>query len=83
MSKKLHDFIRHCPECQINQIPKYRPYGSFQPIFSPARFFHTLTIDYILTLPEFAENINCAMSMRNKFNKTVTYILGKMTWSTT
>ena len=52
MSKKLHEFIKHCPQCQVNQTPRHRPYGLFQPNFSPARPFHALIIDFILTLPE-------------------------------
>ena len=52
MSTKLHEFIRHCPQCQVNQVPRHRPYGALQPVFSPARPFHTLIIDFILALPQ-------------------------------
>ena len=45
MGKKLHEFIRHCPQCQANQTPRHRPYGALQPILSPPEPFNTLTID--------------------------------------
>ena len=28
MATKLHEFIRHCPHCQLNQTPRHMPYGS-------------------------------------------------------
>ena len=80
MATKLHDFIRHCPHCQLNQTPRYRPYGSLQPIFSPARPFHTLTIDFILALPKAFGDEDCAMRVTDKFSKAVTFISGKSTW---
>ena len=51
MASKFHEFIRHCPECQIHQITKHRLYGYLPLIFSPVRPFHTFTIDFILALP--------------------------------
>lgn len=80
MATKLHEFIRHCPHCQLNQTPRHKPYGSLQPIYSPARPFHTLTIDFILALPQSYEGYDCVMSVTDKFSKAVTYIYGKTTW---
>ena len=76
MTKKLHEFIKHCPQCQFNQTFRHRPYGSFQPIFFPAKPFHTITIDFILILLESINGFNCATSIRDKFNNTVTHIHG-------
>lgn len=28
IATKLHEFIRHYPHCQLNQTPRYKPYGS-------------------------------------------------------
>ena len=82
MATKLHEFIRHCPHCQLNQTPRHKPYGSLQPIYSPARPFHTLTIDFILALPKSSpDDFDCLMSVTDKFSKAITYIPGKNTWS--
>ena len=81
MSTKLHDFIRHCPQCQHNQTPRHKPYGSLQPIFCPARPFHTLTIDFILALPKSLASEDCVMSVTDKFSKAVTFIPGQITYS--
>ncbi len=81
MATKLHEFIRHCPHCQLNQTPRHRPYGSLQPILTPARPFHTLTIDFILALPEsLLESYDCILQMTDKFSKAITFIPGKATW---
>ena len=71
---KLHEYIRHCPHCQMNQTPRHRPYGSLQSIYTPARPFHTITIDFILTLPKAAAGEDCIMSMTDKFSKAITFI---------
>ena len=81
LSAKLHEFIRHCPQCQHNQTPRHRPYGSLQPIFCPARPFHTLTIDFILALPETVDGLDCIMSITDKFSKALTFIPGKATYT--
>ena len=81
MATKLHEFIRHCPNCQLNQTPRHKPYGSLQPIILPSRPFHTLTIDFVLALPESPEQYDCLMSVTDKFAKTITFIPGKSTWT--
>ncbi len=83
MATKLHEFIRHCPHCQLNQTPRHKPYGSLQPILTPARPFHTLTIDFILALPKslpLPDECDCALGVTDKFSKAITYIPGKSTW---
>ncbi|KAM0801633.1 hypothetical protein BDR22DRAFT_848109 [Usnea florida] len=75
MPKKLPKFIRHRGQCQHNQVPRHRPYGSLPPILSPSRPFHTLTVDSILALPKSkTDNYNCVMSVTDKFAKAVTFI---------
>lgn len=82
MASKLHEFIRHCPHCQLNQTPRHKPYGSLQPILTPSKPFHTITIDFILALPptRLPEEFDCAMSVTDKFSKAVTFLPGKTTW---
>ena len=79
---------------QISRIYSPLPGMSNQPIaqtstiwivaadFSPGRPIHTLIIDFILVLPKFTEKFNCAMFVTDKFNKAVTDIPGKTTWTT-
>ena len=81
MPKRLHDFIRHCPHCQMNQTPRHRPYGALQPILAPGRPFHTLTIDFILALPLSHNGEDCLMSVTCKASKAITLIEGKSTWT--
>ena len=81
MAKKLHEFIRHCPHCQMNQTPRHRPYGALQPIIVPGRPFHTLTIDFILALPISYNGEDCLMSATCKASQAITLIEGKSTWS--
>lgn len=80
MATKLHEYIRHCPHCQMNQTPRHRPYGSLQPIYSPSRPFHTITIDFILALPKASTGDDCIMSLTDKFSKAISLIAGEIRW---
>ncbi|KAI1005667.1 hypothetical protein K3495_g2548 [Podosphaera aphanis] len=82
LSKELHMFIDHCHECAINATPRHSPYGSLQPILSPPKCFHALTIDFILALPwSVPDEFDCAMSVTDKFSKAITIIARKGTWT--
>ena len=52
LSRKLRKYVEHCPTCQLNQIKRHSPYGELMPISTHARPFHTITMDYIVGLPE-------------------------------
>ena len=78
----LREFIRHCPQCQLFQTRRHLPYGSLQPISSPPVPFHTLTLDFILSLPLVTPSgLDCAMSVTDKFSKRMTLIEGKSTFA--
>jgi len=74
--KNLHEYLQHCPQCQLNQTPCHKPYGALQPILSLLRPFHTLTIDFILALSvtKASETYETIMSVTDKFSKAVTLI---------
>ena len=80
LTRLLRSYIRHCPQCLVFQTRRHRPYGSLQPIQSPAVPFHTLTLDFILALPATAEGFDNALTVTDKFTKRITYIVGKVTW---
>ena len=79
---KLHDYIRHCPTCQLNQTARHRPYGSLQPIITPPYPFYTMTIDFILAMSATDEGFNCFLSVTDKFSKRVTFAPEKDNWTT-
>ncbi|SLM41090.1 probable transposable element [Lasallia pustulata] len=79
----LREFIRHCPNCQAMASPQHSPYGSLQPIVTPASLHHTITIDFVLGLPESPspEEFDSVMSITDKFSKRVTFIPGRTTYT--
>ncbi len=81
LTRHLRQYLRHCPECQIFQTRRHKPYGSLQPILAPEVPFHTLTMDFILALPvSDPDNFDSIMSVTCKFSKRVTLVPGKTTW---
>ena len=83
MSTKLHEYLRHCPHCQLHQTPRHSPYKSLQPIYTPSRPFHTITIDFILALSKTDVGLDCYISITEKFNKAITLIANSSSWTET
>ena len=80
LSKKLHEWIRHCPQCQINQTTRHRLYKTLQLIILLGKPFHTLTMDFILALFTTKEEFNCILTITDKFSKVITLLLNKKTY---
>ena len=82
MASRLHEYLRHCPTYQLHQTPRHKPYGNLQPLIVPPTPYYTITIDFILALPETREEWNCVLSVTDKFSKRITFVVGRDTWKT-
>ena len=59
----------------MNQTFHHSFYETLQSIINFLKLFHTITINFIVALPEFKKNkFDCVMSVTDKFSKTVTFI---------
>ena len=82
LTKRLRNYIKHCSKCQLNQIKRHSFYESLQFITTSAISFHTLAIDFILKLSSMSSNdMNCIMSMTNKFTKKCMTLFDKIIYS--
>lgn len=83
LSKYLREYLRHCSQCQIYQIKRHKFYESLQSIFTSFVSFHTLIIDFILTLLKSMKRYKIFMSISCKFIKRITLLLEKSTFFAT
>ena len=81
LTKHLRLYLLHCPQCQVFQTRRHKPYGSMQPIDSPPAPFHTITMDFILALPTTLDKFDSILTVTDKFSKRVTLIPGKATFT--
>ena len=83
LAKNLRAYIKHCPECQLLQTRRHKPWGSLQPINTIEIPGYAITLDFILGLPTSAhpEAFDCVMSVTDKFTKRITLIPGQATYS--
>ena len=87
MLRALKVFISRCPCCAVNKTIQDKPHGLLKLIFSKPCPFHTITIDFILSLPpsrRFShgdELFDTAMTVTDKFTKAIKIIPGKNTYS--
>ena len=80
LTRRLKRYLLHCPECQLNQTKRHRPYGALQPIESPPRCHHTVVIDFVVELPVTRDGENSLLTVTNKFSKRITMAAGKDTY---
>ncbi len=79
--KHLRKYLIHCSQCQVFQTRRHRSYDSLQLILISEVSFHTITIDFILTLSKStSEKLNIIMSITCKFSKKITLISEKFIW---
>ena len=79
--KNLKAYIEHCPECELNQTKRHKPYGSLVPIDRPSIPFHTIAMDFIVGLPMTSEGYDSLLTVTDKFSKRVLLVPGKSTFS--
>ena len=80
LTRNLKSYIEHCPECQLNQTKRHRPHGNLIPIDRPGIPFHTICMDFIVTLPTSEKDeFDCLLTITCKFSKRVLLIPGKTT----
>ncbi|KAE8237661.1 hypothetical protein A4X06_0g9163 [Tilletia controversa] len=80
LAKRVNQHVRTCFECQTNKSRHHHPYGQLQPIFSPAEVFHTLGIDFVVSLAPSAEgHFDAITVMSDKFSKFALFWPSKTT----
>ena len=80
LSKQLQTYLKHCPECQLNQTKRHPTYGELNPIATPPIPFHTVAMDFIVALP-FHEGRNMLLTVTCKFTKKKLLVPGFDEWS--
>ncbi len=78
---RLWKFIDHCLKCQLYQIRRYQSYDEMISISSANTFFHTITLNFILTLSISIDELKCLLIIINKFFKRLMLISDKSIWS--
>ena len=82
LSRKLRLYLRHCPECQLNQTKRHSQYGEMVPISTSAMPFHTIAMDFVLALPDM-EGKDVVLDMVDKASRQLQIIPGESTWTAT
>lgn len=70
MASRLKRYIKHCPKCILSQTKRHAPYGELQPVETPNVPFHTVTLDFIVALPDI-NGIDSVMTITYKASKKV------------
>ena len=73
MGRDIKRFTQSCDICQKVRPRKHAAYGLLQPIPIPTRPFDTITMDFIMELPE-CEGYNGVLVVVDKLTKYVTFV---------
>ena len=74
LSRKLRQYLRHCPACQLNQIKRHRSYDELMLISDSPRSFHTLTLNFVMALSDLYDAL---LTVTNKFFRRITLLYDK------
>lgn len=79
LSKNLRVYIIYCFAYQLNQTKKYKLYGELVFIVISIIFFHTIAMNFVITLSLIKTEHDCIFTMICKFNKKNFLVIGKKT----
>ena len=79
VGKYLRIYLAYYPDYRLYQIARYALYNSLNFIITPVISFYTLTIDFIVELPNI-RNIIILLIITDKFTKKVILIFSKNTY---
>jgi hypothetical protein len=92
--RKIAHYIDNCPVCSVNRNDNQKPLGEMQPILSPPTPFHTISIDFVTSLPDVpaaltpwqlprAPFFDAFMSVTDKYSKASLIIPGNAIYTAT
>ena len=80
MARRLRKYIDACPQCEINQVMRHKPYGALNPIQTLELPYHTVAMDFIVALPR-VDDYDTLLTCTCKASKKVVLVPGKTTWT--
>ena len=80
LSKRLIIYIRHCSQCQLNQIKKHKSYDELMFIFTLIISYHIIVINFIIILSKQTHDCDVMMIIICKFFKKNILIFEKTTF---
>ncbi len=81
LSIRLRKFIEHCLNCLLYQTRRHQSYEELQLIRMMNIFFHTITMNFVMTLSISQEEYDCMLIIIDKFFKRMMMILSKTTYT--
>jgi len=55
MNERIIEFIRSCPECQLNKTARHQPYRLVSPLELPYAPWQSIAMDFVTELPVLEE----------------------------
>jgi len=71
MRLSIQNFVKACPACQQDKSSNQKPFGLLQPLEIPDSRWHTVSMDFITSLPKSAAGHNAILVFVDKLSKMV------------
>lgn len=92
LTRKVKDYVEHCPDCRQNRTNRQKEPGSLHPIQAEPFPYHTVTLDFIVGLPQVSskntfwsmpghDTFDALLTITCKFTKKVILIPGHTTYT--
>jgi hypothetical protein len=81
LTKAFRTYIKHCSQCLQIQIRRHRSWENLQFIHSSWVSFHIIIMNFVLSLSKIKNEIDCVLSVTDKFTKRVMLISEKFIYT--
>jgi hypothetical protein len=81
LTKALRSYIKHCSQCLQIQIRRHKSWKNLQFIHSSSVSFHIIIMNFVLSLSKIKNEIDCVLSIIDKFTKRVMLISEKFIYT--
>ena len=71
LRKDLEEFIKSCPQCQMNKSSTQKPMGFIRPLEPPKRRWSAITMDFITDLPLTKNNNDAIFVVVDRLTKMI------------
>jgi hypothetical protein len=74
LEKWVEDYVRSCDECQRNKSPRHARFGLLQPLELSYRPWSSISMDFIIELPESGEGYSSIWVIVDRFTKMAHFV---------
>lgn len=71
MERDIKEYVRTCPQCQVNKPSHQSPLGLYQPLPVPTRKWESVSLDFVMGLPKTPRGFDAIVVFVDRLTKMI------------